>query len=98
MPWPLSAELWAWRQTGRVRIVSLNAWGGAVFDPLAAWLPSTGADVICLQEVTRTPGLHGWTKFSDAERELPQRADLFADVTAILPGYHGVFLPSDAGP
>ena len=24
-----------------MRIVSLNAWGGAMFDALAAWLPAT---------------------------------------------------------
>ena len=40
-----------------MRIVSLNAWGGAVFGPLVEWLPRCGADVICLQEVTRT---HDW--------------------------------------
>ena len=41
---------------------------GAMFDELAAWLPECGADVLCLQEVTRTPDLDGWTRFSDAER------------------------------
>jgi endonuclease/exonuclease/phosphatase family metal-dependent hydrolase len=81
-----------------VRIVSLNAWGGAMFDELAAWLPAAAADVLCLQEVTRTPSLEGWTRFEDAERALPQRADLFDDVRTLLPRHHGVFLASDAGP
>jgi endonuclease/exonuclease/phosphatase family metal-dependent hydrolase len=81
-----------------VRIVSLNAWGGAVFDQLAAWLPECGADVLCLQEVTLTPGLGGWTRFDDGERALPQRANLFADVRAALPGHQAFFLASDAGP
>jgi len=81
-----------------VRIVSLNAWGGAMFDALASWLPTCEADVVLLQEVTRTAGLRGWTTFADGERTLPQRADLFADVTELLPGYQGYFLPSDAGP
>jgi endonuclease/exonuclease/phosphatase family metal-dependent hydrolase len=81
-----------------VRIVWLNTWGGGMFDALASWLPTCGADVVCLQEVTRTAGLRGWTTFADGERTLPQRADLFADVTELLPGYQGHFLTSDAGP
>ena len=38
-----------------MRIVSLNTWGGAMFDQLAPWLETVDADVLCLQEVTRTP-------------------------------------------
>jgi endonuclease/exonuclease/phosphatase family metal-dependent hydrolase len=82
----------------RVRIVSLNAWGGAMFDELGEWLPRCGADVLCLQEVTRTPGLDGWTSFRDAERHLPQRANLCADVGRLLPRHHPTFVASDAGP
>jgi endonuclease/exonuclease/phosphatase family metal-dependent hydrolase len=81
-----------------VRIVSLNAWGGAMFEPLADWLPRCGADVLCLQEVTRTPGLGGWTTFSDGERQLPQRANLFDDVRQALPRHQAHFLACDAGP
>lgn len=69
-----------------------------MFDALADWLPRCGADVVCLQEVTRTPGLHGWTQFSDGERSLPQRANLFDDVRALLPGHQAMFLTSDRGP
>jgi endonuclease/exonuclease/phosphatase family metal-dependent hydrolase len=78
--------------------VSVNAWGGAVFDSLVAWLPEVRADVLCLQEVTRTPGLSGWTTFRDAERELPQRANLFDDIRRLLPGHQAWFVASDAGP
>lgn len=81
-----------------MRIVSLNAWGGARYDDLVAWLPGAGADVLCLQEVTRTPGLGGWTRFEDDARVLPQRADLMADVEAALPGHAGWFAVSDSGP
>ncbi|MGK5684098.1 endonuclease/exonuclease/phosphatase family protein [Actinoplanes sp. URMC 104] len=81
-----------------MRIVTLNAWGGARHDELVAWLPASGADVLCLQEVTRTPGLRGWTRFEDADRVLPQRADLFDDVRAALPGHQAMFLASDSGP
>lgn len=81
-----------------VRILSLNAWGGAVFDELRPWLATTDVDVLCLQEVTRTPGLKGWTTFADGERTLPQRADLFADVRDVLPDHQGHFVVSDSGP
>jgi endonuclease/exonuclease/phosphatase family metal-dependent hydrolase len=86
------------REVSLMRILTLNTWGGAMFDALAAWLPTCGADVVCLQEVTRTAGVRGWTMFADGERTLPQRADLFADVVELLPGYQGHFLASDAGP
>lgn len=69
-----------------------------MFEPLADWLPRCGADVLCLQEVTRTPGLGGWTAFSDGERQLPQRANLFDDVRQALPRHQAHFLACDAGP
>jgi len=81
-----------------MKLISLNAWGGAMFDPLAAWLPDCGADVLCLQEVTHTFGLGGWTSFADGERALPQRASLFNDIKALLPAHEGFFLASDSGP
>ena len=81
-----------------MRILSLNVWGGAMRDALLPWLGSSDVDVLCLQEVTRTPGLDGWTTFADDERELAQRADLFADVGGVLPGHQGHFLASDSGP
>jgi endonuclease/exonuclease/phosphatase family metal-dependent hydrolase len=81
-----------------VRIVSVNAWGGALSDELLAWLPGSGADVACLQEVTRTPGLTGWTRFDDGERALPQRADLLADLRGALPRYQAIYVAGDTGP
>lgn len=81
-----------------MRIVSLNAWGGAVYDNLARWTPSVDADVLCFQEITRTAGLDGWTTFNDAERHLPQRANLFDDLRTLLPRHQGCFVASDAGP
>ena len=76
----------------------MNAWGGALFDELIKWLPDSGADIVCLQEVTRSPGLTGWTRFEDGERTLPQRADLLHDVRIALPHHEALFLASDSGP
>ena len=65
---------------------------------LQPWLATCGADVWCLQEVTRTHGLTGWTTFEDAERRLPQRANLFDDVRLVLPRHRADFVASDSGP
>lgn len=81
-----------------VRIVSVNAWGGTLFDELIAWLPGSDAHLVCIQEVTRTPGLTGWTRFEDGERRLPQRANLFDDLRSALPRHQATFLASDRGP
>lgn len=37
-----------------MKIVSVNAWGGTLYDDLLAWLDEFDADIICLQEMTRT--------------------------------------------
>jgi endonuclease/exonuclease/phosphatase family metal-dependent hydrolase len=89
-----------WQPLGSVpvRIISLNAWGGAMFDELARWLDTCDVDILCFQEVTRTPSLGGWTRFDDAERSLPQRANLLSDIGSLLPRHHGLFTASDAGP
>lgn len=69
-----------------------------MYDDLAAWLETVAADVICLQEVTRTADRSGWSTFADGERTLPQRLNLFDDVSALLPGYTPCFVANDAGP
>lgn len=83
-----------------MRIVSVNAWGGALYDELMAWLEelAPAADVVALQEVTRAPGARGWTRFEDRDRTLPQRADLMGDLARVLPRHDGWFTVCDTGP
>jgi endonuclease/exonuclease/phosphatase family metal-dependent hydrolase len=82
-----------------MRIVTLNAWGGQLWDALAAWLPGCGADVLLLQEVTRAPDpAPPWLEYRDAYRHLWQRADLFGDVRHLLPAWQAVFAPAARGP
>lgn len=69
-----------------------------MFEPLAQWLSTSTTDVLCVQEVTRTAALAGWTRFEDSERTLPQRANLFNDIATLLPNHQGIFVASDAGP
>ncbi|MEM8982650.1 MAG: endonuclease/exonuclease/phosphatase family protein [Pseudomonadota bacterium] len=81
-----------------MKIISLNAWGGAMYEPLSDWLAQCDADVLCLQEMTHTHGLSGWTGFADGERSLPQRASLVDDVQRHLPDHRLFFVSCDSGP
>ncbi len=83
-----------------MRLVSLNAWAGQVWPAFSAWVPSVGADILCLQEVTRAPvPSPDWLVYADAERRLDQRTDLLADVSTLLPqGHQAFFAPMMRGP
>jgi endonuclease/exonuclease/phosphatase family metal-dependent hydrolase len=83
-----------------MRLISLNAWAGQVWPAFSAWVPTIGADILCLQEVTRAPVPQpDWLVYQDAERRLDQRTDLLADVSALLPrGYQAFFAPAMRGP
>ncbi len=81
-----------------MRFVSLNAWGGQVWDALAEWLSAIGADILCLQEVIRAPvPSPDWLEYVDAFRRLDQRADLFGDVSALLPDHQARFAAAARG-
>jgi len=81
-----------------VRVVSLNAWCGCMLDPLLAWMPDSGADVLCLQEVTWTAGHDGWVAYTDPDRTLRHRSSLFEDLRRALPGHQAHFHTCDTGP
>ena len=80
-------------------IASLNAWGGAVWPALGDWVAETAPDVLCLQEMIRAP-VPGpdWLVYADPYRRLDQRADLFSDISARLPGHQAIFAPAARGP
>jgi len=81
-----------------VRIVSLNAWGGRVFDPMAPFFKSVDADVLCLQEVLRTPGAgRRWLTYRGDGAELPQRANLYDEIRDAHPGHDAAFHPAARG-
>ncbi len=62
------------------------------------WLPGCGADVLCVQEVTRTPGHDGWVTYTDADRTSRQRSSLFEDLRRALPQHQAHFYTCDTGP
>ncbi|AVA21369.1 MULTISPECIES: endonuclease/exonuclease/phosphatase family protein [unclassified Rhizobium] len=81
-----------------LRIVSLNVWGGLLHEPLMQYLVDVDADVLCLQEVTRTKDAPSeWLVYRDHGVELPQRANLFEEIAAALPMHDAFFCPTARG-
>ena len=81
-----------------LRIVSLNAWGGALHEPLMRYLVDVDADVLCLQEVVRASSTQSdWLIYRDTGMELPQRANLFEEIKAALPSHDAFFCPVARG-
>lgn len=81
-----------------MRLMCLNAWGGTLHDELLAFLAAETPDVLCLQEVIHTP----WTgkdclTYRDGDHVLPQRPNLFRDVSRALPEHAAIFCPSAQG-
>ncbi len=79
-------------------MISLNAWCGGMLEPLMEWLPRCGADVLCVQEVTWTPGHDGWVTYTDPDRTSWQRSSLFDDLRRALPHHQAQFYTCDTGP
>jgi endonuclease/exonuclease/phosphatase family metal-dependent hydrolase len=81
-----------------VRVVSLNCWGGRLHNALAPWLRGVDADVLCLQEVTRTEAPDSeWLTYRDGDHVLAQRTNLFDEIATALPGHDGSFFPAARG-
>lgn len=80
------------------RIVSLNCWRGALYEPLMAYLRASQADVFCLQEVNRLIGPVP-QEIRNAVRPdgYPERVDLFRDIQKELPCHDGYFIPGATG-
>jgi len=82
----------------RMRVVSLNAWGGRLHDPLIPYLVAADPDVLCLQEVVHTPAANAeWLIYRDHGTDLPQRANLFREVRNALPSHQAIFCPAAQG-
>lgn len=81
-----------------LRILSLNVWGGKLHAPLIPYLVEANADVLCLQEVVRSPETTSeWLTYRDRDVELPQRANLFDEISTALPDHDGYFCPTSRG-
>ena len=81
-----------------MKIVSLNAWGGTEWEALGPWVAALDADILCLQEVIRAPvPSPDWVRYVDDYRDLPQRSDVFGDVSRLLPAHQAFFAPATRG-
>lgn len=81
-----------------MKILSLNVWGGMVYEPLLGYLKAVDADIYCLQEVPRAPQARSeWLTYRDGAVELQQRANLHDEIAAILPDHDGFFAPTMRG-
>lgn len=81
-----------------MKIMCLNGWGGKRGEVLLPYLAETDPDVLCLQEVVHAPATpQEWLTYRDGDHVLPQRANLFRDVSTSLPGHCGTFCPAARG-
>lgn len=81
-----------------MQILSLNAWGGRLAEQLLTYLAEADPDVLCLQEVTHTPAADkAWLVYRDHGFDLPQRANLFSEVSRALPHHQALFCPAARG-
>ncbi|MBE9635287.1 endonuclease/exonuclease/phosphatase family protein [Salipiger mangrovisoli] len=81
-----------------MRIMSLNAWGGTLHGPLLRYLASEAPEVLCLQEVIHSPDTgKADLIYRDGDHVLPQRANLFTEVAAVLPEHAATFCPAAQG-
>lgn len=81
-----------------MRIICLNGWGGKLHNELAAFVREAAPDVLCLQEVVHTPAsAKDWLDYRDGDHVLPQRANFFRDIAAVLPDHVATFCPAAQG-
>ena len=81
-----------------IKIMCLNAWGGKLHADLLPFLQAAAPDILCLQEVVHTPDSQRETlTYRDGDHILQQRANLFQEVCAVLPGHSATFCPAAEG-
>lgn len=74
-----------------MRLITLNIWGGRVFQPLIDFLKSRAdsTDIFCFQEVFHTP-----TEKTDAHEA---RANIFGEIKNVLGDFLGYYAPAQDG-
>ncbi|SFQ96889.1 Endonuclease/Exonuclease/phosphatase family protein [Poseidonocella sedimentorum] len=81
-----------------MKIMCLNGWGGRLHHVLLPYLATTAPEVLCLQEVVHSPASEkDWLTYRDGDHVLPQRANFFRDVCAVLPDHVAIFCPAAQG-
>lgn len=81
-----------------MKIMCLNGWGGKLHEVMLPYLAAITPDILCLQEVIHSPSSgKDWLTYRDGDHILPQRANLFRDVTTALPNHVAFFCPAAQG-
>ena len=81
-----------------MKIMCLNGWGGKLHEELLPYLQSAAPEILCLQEVVHSPASDkDWLTYRDGDHILPQRANLFRDVSRALPDHAAIFSPAAQG-
>lgn len=81
-----------------MKIICLNGWGGKMHDALLLYLKHEQPDILCLQEVVHSPATsEPELTYRDGDHVLPQRANFFGDVCAVLPAHTASFCPAAQG-
>lgn len=76
----------------------LNGWGGKLHEALLLYLARIAPDILCLQKVIHTPGSEkDWLTYRDGDYIVPQRANLFRKVSAVLLEHVAIFCPAAQG-
>ncbi|MCV3270997.1 endonuclease/exonuclease/phosphatase family protein [Roseobacter sinensis] len=76
----------------------LNGWGGKLHEELLPYLSNEAPEILCLQEVIHSPTTEkDWLTYRDGDHVLPQRANLFRDVSQALQDHQAVFCPAAQG-
>ena len=94
----VAANVCSKKREQAVEIMCLNGWGGKLHEALLPFLAGTAPDVLCLQEVIYSPASNkDWLTYRDGDHILPQRANLFRDVSSALPEHVAIFCPAAQG-
>ena len=81
-----------------MRLISLNTWGGRLFDSFAKYITTEAesTDVFCFQEVFQTNSdIH--TDRQDPTDGFVFRVNLFSEITKLLPNFQGYFANAQDG-
>jgi len=78
--------------------MSLNSWGGKLYEELVSYIEASAPDILCMQEVIHSPETEKhWLTYRDGNHILRQRANLFMDISRALPDHVAVFCPAAQG-
>lgn len=71
------------------------AGAGVLHEKMLPWLRDAAPEVLCLQKVIHSPQSDkGWLTYRDDDHVLPQRANLFREISGVLPDHVAIFCPA----